>query len=108
MVYAPTPLGKGSTRAWGLMPSSWVGFDVFRETHKQKDSTAFQVTSPSAFTGKPSSHLTSNDKGFRCKSGPVGLGVSSICLRNSRKPLIAKQIQFDCLLFDDAANWEAA
>lgn len=108
MVYAPTPLGKGSTRAWGLMPSSWVGFDAFRETHKQKDSTAFQVTSARAFTGKPSSHLTSSDKGFRCKSGPVGLSVISICLSNSRKPLIAKQIQSDCLLFVDEANREQA
>jgi hypothetical protein len=31
MVYAPTPLGKGSTRAWGLMPSSSVGFVSFEK-----------------------------------------------------------------------------
>jgi len=30
-VYAPTPLGKGSTRAWGLMPSASVGFVSFEK-----------------------------------------------------------------------------
>lgn len=31
MVSAPTPLGKGSTRAWGLMPSASVGFVSFEK-----------------------------------------------------------------------------
>ena len=65
MVLAPTPLGKGSTRAWGLMPSSSVGFDAFRETHKQKDSTAFQVKSRYALSDKAESRLTRRDKGLR-------------------------------------------
>lgn len=30
-IYAPTPLGEGSSRAWGLTPSSSVGFVSFEK-----------------------------------------------------------------------------
>ena len=63
-VFAPTPLGKGSTRAWGLMPSAWVGFDVFRETHKQNDNPCFWGITLLAMLGKGFGLLTRRDKGL--------------------------------------------
>jgi hypothetical protein len=65
MVFAPTPLGKGSTRAWGLMPSPSVGFDVFRETHKQNDNPCFRAITLPPLLDKDSGLLTRRDKGLR-------------------------------------------
>lgn len=46
------------------MPSSSVGFDAFRETHKQNYTPCFQGYFVCALLGKGSGLLTRRDKGF--------------------------------------------